>query len=308
MQWRLPGTNIYRSVKQETEGAFIPGVFIARIGSSLYFANAAYVKDTILAYLSDLEAVDSIQYVVLEMTPVVSIDSTALHMIHDLVHNFHANGVNVAFCMVGNRVMKTMVAGKLPDDIGKQWFFRTVDEAVNFCVKHQQVLGQSSDIRASQDLSMRNVQVRLGNQIGFSTDLRGGSAATSVYIILNREIPGIIADISDVFKRNRVSIIRASVEPISDSGYKHSYTVVGEKSRSQLKDWEIGLCRDDLQKLLDSVNIACLDVQPATHCRAGSGDLERGAPKIKEMLNAHNEKLDALKSLMAENSVALGHI
>lgn len=33
--WRLPGTSIYRNVKQESSGAFIPNVFIARIGSSM---------------------------------------------------------------------------------------------------------------------------------------------------------------------------------------------------------------------------------------------------------------------------------
>mmetsp|Transcript_1045 Transcript_1045/g.2927 ORF Transcript_1045/g.2927 Transcript_1045/m.2927 type:complete len:569 (-) Transcript_1045:10-1716(-) len=37
--WRIPGTTIYRNVKQETRGAFIPNMFIARIGSPLYFFN-----------------------------------------------------------------------------------------------------------------------------------------------------------------------------------------------------------------------------------------------------------------------------
>eukprot|EP00971_Amphidinium_carterae_P141959 2811926-Amphidinium_carterae.1 len=32
-------------MKQEQSGAFIPNVFICRIGSSMYFANASYIKD-----------------------------------------------------------------------------------------------------------------------------------------------------------------------------------------------------------------------------------------------------------------------
>merc|ERR1719310_1882310 len=60
--WRIPGTTIYRNVKQESSGSFIPNVFICRIGSSLYFANAAFVKDMILAYTSDLEYVNKTEY------------------------------------------------------------------------------------------------------------------------------------------------------------------------------------------------------------------------------------------------------
>merc|ERR1719276_509261 len=56
--WRIPGTTIYRSVKQESSGTFIPNVFICRIGSSLYFANASFVKDMLLGYVSDLEHVN----------------------------------------------------------------------------------------------------------------------------------------------------------------------------------------------------------------------------------------------------------
>merc|ERR1712139_669432 len=68
--WRIPGTTIYRNVKQESSGAFIPSVFICRIGSSLYFANAAFVKDMLLAYTSDLAYVNKTEYIVLEMTSV----------------------------------------------------------------------------------------------------------------------------------------------------------------------------------------------------------------------------------------------
>merc|ERR1719506_2459721 len=91
--WRIPGTTIYRNVKQESSGAFIPNVFICRIGSSLYFANAAFVKDMLLAYTSDLAYVNKTEYLVLEMTSVVSIDSTAVHVIEDIVNDFRSRGI-----------------------------------------------------------------------------------------------------------------------------------------------------------------------------------------------------------------------
>merc|ERR1719203_1405479 len=111
--WRIPGTKIYRSMKQERNGVFIPNVFICRIGSSLYFANAAFVKEMLLGFLADLEEVNPTEYIVLEMTSVISIDSTACHVLHDIVADFRARGISVAFAMVGNRVNKTMRKAKL---------------------------------------------------------------------------------------------------------------------------------------------------------------------------------------------------
>ncbi|KAJ1462601.1 sulfate transporter family-domain-containing protein, partial [Pelagophyceae sp. CCMP2097] len=46
--WKLPGTAIYRNVKQgESTGQFIRGVLVLRVGASMYFANVAYIKDAI---------------------------------------------------------------------------------------------------------------------------------------------------------------------------------------------------------------------------------------------------------------------
>jgi len=91
--WRIPGTTIYRNMKQESSGSFIPNVFICRIGSSMYFANASFIKDMLLAYVSDLEEANPTEYIVLEMTPVVTLDSTAIHVIQDIVSDFRSRGI-----------------------------------------------------------------------------------------------------------------------------------------------------------------------------------------------------------------------
>ena len=43
----------------------------------------------------------------------------------------------MAFAMTGNRVEKTLRKAGLRKFIGDQWFFPTVEEAVQYCVKHQ---------------------------------------------------------------------------------------------------------------------------------------------------------------------------
>ena len=48
------------------------------------------------------------KYIVLEMTPVVSVDSTAVHMIEDMHRDLKERGIRIAFATVGNRVMQTL--------------------------------------------------------------------------------------------------------------------------------------------------------------------------------------------------------
>merc|ERR1719203_998480 len=79
--WRIPGTKIYRSMKQERNGAFIPNVFICRIGSSMYFANASYIKDSLIQYVEDLAEMSPTQYIILAPCPLFSNDSTAVHIL-----------------------------------------------------------------------------------------------------------------------------------------------------------------------------------------------------------------------------------
>jgi len=135
--WRIPGTTIYRNVKQESSGAFIPNVFIARIGSSIYFANASFIKDMLLAYVADLEDINETEYIVLEMSPVVSVDSTALHVLEDIVQDFRGRGIQIAFAMVGNRLERTFTRAGLTTRVGERWFFPTVHDAVVGCLRHQ---------------------------------------------------------------------------------------------------------------------------------------------------------------------------
>ena len=82
--WRLPETPIYRNIKQESLGQFVPGVLIVRLGASMYFANVAYIRDHIsslvLQFSEGLCAGAPVQYVIIEMTPVITIDSSALHV------------------------------------------------------------------------------------------------------------------------------------------------------------------------------------------------------------------------------------
>mmetsp|Transcript_5680 Transcript_5680/g.12320 ORF Transcript_5680/g.12320 Transcript_5680/m.12320 type:complete len:891 (+) Transcript_5680:223-2895(+) len=251
--WRIPGTNIYRNMKQENNGSFIPNIFICRIGSSLYFANAQYVKDLLMDYVTDVEEVNPTQYLVLEMTPVVSIDSSACHVIHDIVSDFRSRGIEVAFAMVGNRVDKTMRKAKLKKMIGDQWFFHTVHEAVSYCLRHQHAkASQGSGALTGDHMDLTGINVGFQSEIGFSNDLHPED--TMVFITLAHDVPMIMSEITAVFKRSQLTVIRAQIEPLNHDGAKHTYFVRSLKSGSKLSEKELDRVREELEALLARQN------------------------------------------------------
>jgi sulfate transporter 4 len=253
--WRIPGTTIYRNVKQETSGTFIPNVFIARIGSSLYFANASFVKDTLQTYVDSFEDVNKTEYLILEMTPVVSIDASAAHVIHDIVSGFRARGIQIAFAMVGNRVDKTMRRAKLKAYIGEQWFFPSVNEAVRYCLQHQRAKKLTESDHEALEVDVPPGRVSLGDEIGVSNDLH--HAYTAVCVNLAKDIPTGMSEISAVFQKNSIAVARAQVEPLGDGGAKHAYLVwniakaQNEANGSQkLTDSEIVFLRSEIEVVI----------------------------------------------------------
>ena len=184
--WRLPGTPIWRNIKQESHGQFVPGVMVVRIGASMYFANVAFIRDYISKMVVEFsEAADTsgaesgaggaagadpsgvvvsadagkwvppepIRYIVMEMTAVASIDSTALHMLEDMHRDLKARGIRLAFSTVGNRVEDTLSRSGLIEKMGKKWIFKSVHMAVQHCIRHRLEAGKlrTSDSAAAQN-------------------------------------------------------------------------------------------------------------------------------------------------------------
>jgi sulfate transporter 4 len=152
--WRLPNTPIYRNVKQESAGQFVPGVVILRIGASMYFANVSFIRDYIskmLAEFSEATALNigesdsatPIKYIVIEMTPVQSIDSTAVHMLADMHRDLKERGIRLCFSTINNRVEGTMMRAGLVDKMGAHWIHPSVHSAVQQCIRHRTAIERS---------------------------------------------------------------------------------------------------------------------------------------------------------------------
>jgi len=153
--WRLPETPIYRSIKQESLGQFVPGTLIVRLGSSMYFANVAYIRDHIWKLVREFSGGEEglpsaaltkqpVRYIIMEMTPVTTVDSTAVHMLEDMNRDLKERGIRVAYATVSTRVEKTLRLSGSIEKIGAHWFFPSVHAAVQFCSQHQQK-GEAKD-------------------------------------------------------------------------------------------------------------------------------------------------------------------
>ncbi|KAL2904607.1 High affinity sulfate transporter 1 [Bienertia sinuspersici] len=97
----LPGTTFYRNIKQYPTAATIPGAVIVRVDSSIYFSNSNYIKDIILRWLTDVEELNkesslpSIQHLIIDMSPVIDIDTSGIHALEDLIKSLKKRGVRV---------------------------------------------------------------------------------------------------------------------------------------------------------------------------------------------------------------------
>jgi len=301
--WRIPGTTIYRPLKQESSGAFIPSVFICRIGSSMYFANASYIKDTLLQYILDLQEVNPIKYIILEMTPVVSIDSTAMHIIEDIYSEFKRMDVQLAFAMLGNRVDRSLRKSEIKKHIGEKWFFPTVNDAVQYCVRHRSVAkmltAKDQTDAASPAVDVSEIALSHANEVGISNDIN--KDCTMIFITLSQDVPMIMSAITALFKSNKVSVHKAEIEQLPNDGAKHTYLVKSSKTGSQLVEHEIERLREELGELLERHQGSKHLVEfKESSSREGSGVLvSNRMQELERRIRDQDAKLDRINELLS---------
>mmetsp|Transcript_25207 Transcript_25207/g.81462 ORF Transcript_25207/g.81462 Transcript_25207/m.81462 type:complete len:260 (+) Transcript_25207:754-1533(+) len=235
----------------------------------MYFANASFIKDVLLVYAQDLKGVNETEYIVLEMTPVSSVDSTAVHVIQDIVHDFRSRGIQVAFAMVGNRVEKTMRKAGVTESIGQQWFFSTVNQAVTACLDHQankrlqemNAVSVYSDESISDSCPGNNPNPNnclAPNEIGFSNDLH--HAGTTIFISLASDVPMITNGFATVFHRNRLSVLKSQMEASTSNldgsqGARFTYVLRSMRTGEKLLDTEIATVHHEVQEVIHRARV-----------------------------------------------------
>ena len=135
---RLNGTTIYRNIKQYPDAETYNSMLLCRIDAPLYFANAQYVRDKINNYVKTTEkkSTDKVKYVIVDLSPVSHIDTTAMHILNDLYKDYKSKGVQLCFSNPSVRVMEKLRLDGFVDTVGSSCFFVTVHDAVDRCLMH----------------------------------------------------------------------------------------------------------------------------------------------------------------------------
>ncbi|KAL8232012.1 hypothetical protein R6Q57_001790 [Mikania cordata] len=140
---RLPGTTVYRNIQQYPEAYTYNGIVIVRIDSPIYFANTSYIKDRLREYeiVADQSTkrgpeVERIFFVILEMAPVTYVDSSAVQSLKELYQEYNSRDIQIAIANPNKEVLLTLARSGFIDQIGKEWCFVRVHDAVQVCLQH----------------------------------------------------------------------------------------------------------------------------------------------------------------------------
>ncbi|KAE9613639.1 putative SLC26A/SulP transporter [Lupinus albus] len=136
MLGKIPGTDIYRDLHHYKEAARVPGFLILRIEAPINFANITYLHERIIRWTEEVEENNlmtdfSLQFVVLEMSAVSTVDSSGVSLFKDLNTALGHKGVELALV---NPLAEVLVKLKKADEghnkIREDYLFVTVGEAV----------------------------------------------------------------------------------------------------------------------------------------------------------------------------------
>ncbi|KAK8711603.1 hypothetical protein V6N13_146881 [Hibiscus sabdariffa] len=135
----IPNSTIYRNVEQYPTTNSVPGILILEIDAPIYFANASYLRERISRWIDEEEdrlksaGETSLQYVILNMSAVGNIDTSAISMFEEVKKTTDRRGIKLVLANPGAEVMKKLNKSKLVEMIGEEWIYLTVGEAVEAC-------------------------------------------------------------------------------------------------------------------------------------------------------------------------------
>ncbi|KAJ6312929.1 hypothetical protein OIU77_014450 [Salix suchowensis] len=135
----IPNSMIYRSIDQYPIADNVPGVLILQIDAPLYFANANYLRERISRWIYEEEEKlkstggSSLQYVILDLSAVGSIDTSGISMLEEVKKNIDRRDLRLVLANPRSEVIKKLEKSKFMESIGREWIYLTVGEAVAAC-------------------------------------------------------------------------------------------------------------------------------------------------------------------------------
>lgn len=155
--WRLPHTHVFADIKLTTSGIFTPGVLCTRVGNMMYFANCGAIKDELKSLITQYSQYDPVQFVVISLSPVYSVDASAIHLLEAMIKDIHEDGIDVVFACVNPRVMEAFKRSHICELVGDHGFHETEFDACHDC--SAQIVIEANPIKRRASMSMTHISL-----------------------------------------------------------------------------------------------------------------------------------------------------
>ncbi|XP_009387872.2 probable sulfate transporter 3.5 isoform X3 [Musa acuminata AAA Group] len=134
----IKGTEAYCDVEQYPDSVRFPNILILKLGSPIYYASTGYLRERILRWIEEEDAIArkgevNLQYLILDMSGVTSIDNTGISMLAEVHRYVDRRGIKIALTNPRIEITEKLKSSKYLDLIGEQAVFLSVKEAVEAC-------------------------------------------------------------------------------------------------------------------------------------------------------------------------------
>ena len=124
----VPNTMHYRNVNRFKNLEVDDELLIVRLDAQLFFANTVFFQKKLKEMAKKKS---SLKAIVLNAEGINGMDSSAAHMLCDMVENYRQNGVQFYLANVKGPIRDRLKRADLVNFIGKEYFYLSVNEAVD---------------------------------------------------------------------------------------------------------------------------------------------------------------------------------
>lgn len=126
---RAHGVKGYHDITRYPDARLIPGLVLFRWDAPLFFANAEFFKERILAAVATSPT--PVRWLVVAAEPVTSVDVTACDTVAELNEALRARGIELCFAELKDPVKDKLKRFGLYAQVGEAHFFPTIGSAVS---------------------------------------------------------------------------------------------------------------------------------------------------------------------------------
>lgn len=128
----LPDGNAFRNRLRFNDASIKDEIIVMRFDAQLYFANINFFRDKVSNLISNRK---NPKYFILDASPISSIDSSALHALHDVLDEMNSNGITFLGANFIGPVRDILSKAKIDTMIGKDHFFISTKAAYDFAMR-----------------------------------------------------------------------------------------------------------------------------------------------------------------------------